>query len=378
MKVISIGTDRKLFEEGSQVLLRNLEYAKRMEELHIVVFTTRKEKHEFKSFGNLHIYPTNSISQWLYVLDAIFLVKNIFKSSGKNDDIVISTQDIFQTGFVGLVISKFFEVPLQIQVHTDYLSSEFKKSFFNLVRVFIASIVVHGASRIRAVSSVVRDSIVKKYPKLADKIDILPVFISIEKIINTIPARNLGTEFPEFKFIVLMASRLEKEKNIDTAIVAFKKVLEKYPQTGLVIAGEGSERKNLESISSKIGINKNVRFIGWEKDLISLYKTADLFLLTSKYEGYGMTLIEAGASGCPIVTTKVGLAKTDLFVNKINSVICETFDDICISDAVINTIENNQAREERKHKMQNDIRSIALTFQDYVNLYIEYLNKTAK
>ena len=49
-------------------------------------------------------------------------------------------------------------------------------------------------------------------------------------------------------------------------------------------------------------------FEGWQENLISYYKTANLFLLSSNYEGYGMTLLEAAAAGCPIISTDVGIA----------------------------------------------------------------------
>lgn len=382
MKVISIGTDRKLFEEGSQVFLRNLEYAKNMKELHIIVFAKKSLGLQNKVIGNLYLYPTNSSSRLQYIHDAFRIGKNLFKNyklkTKDSDNFVISTQDPFETGYVGYKLKKIFNIPLQVQIHTDFLSPEFGRGWLNKIRLFLSEMVLSSADRVRVVSSVIRDSLIIKYPKMANNIDILPVFVDIKKIANTEISKDLKQEFPNFKFIILMASRLEKEKNIDTTLHSFKEVLKKYPHAGLVVAGEGSQRKKLETLSKSLQISNSVRFIGWQKDLISLYKTADLFLLTSKYEGYGMTLLEAGASGCPIVTTKVGLAKTDLFKDKENSRVCETFDVSCITDAILETIADNQTREFRKHKMQNDIQSIALSFPDYVNLYVENLNKTGK
>jgi glycosyltransferase involved in cell wall biosynthesis len=57
--------------------------------------------------------------------------------------------------------------------------------------------------------------------------------------------------------------------------------------------------------------------------------------LTSEYEGYGMTLIEALAASCPIVTTKVGIAKTDLFKDGVNSFVCPVGDVDCLSKKII-------------------------------------------
>ncbi len=103
-----------------------------------------------------------------------------------------------------------------------------------------------------------------------------------------------------------MASRLTKEKNIGMAIKAMKGVIKQYPETGLIIVGDGPEKNKLKAESRKL--KANVVFENWTDDLASFYKTADLFLLTSNYEGYGRTVIEAMVANCPVVMTDVGIA----------------------------------------------------------------------
>ena len=105
-----------------------------------------------------------------------------------------------------------------------------------------------------------------------------------------------------------MASRLEKEKNINLAIEMMKELTYQYPKIGMVIIGEGREKKKLENLAAKYNLQKNIIFEGWQNDLISYYKTANVFLLTSLYEGYGLTIIEALACGCPVVSSDVGIA----------------------------------------------------------------------
>ena len=73
MKVLSIGTDRKVFDKNSQVFERVLGYASKMEESHILVFTLKKEGLLKQKINNLYLHPTNSFSQWFYVWDAYWL-----------------------------------------------------------------------------------------------------------------------------------------------------------------------------------------------------------------------------------------------------------------------------------------------------------------
>lgn len=374
MKVISIGTDRGMFKNGSPVQLRTLEYAKRVEEYHVVVFTLKKEKHKEIKINNLYIYPTDSLSQWLYIKNALKLCKKIITSNKfDKSTTVLSTQDVFQTGFVGIRLSKKFGFPLQVQIHNDFLSSHFSKSFFNVIRKFIAYSVIPKAQGIRVVNDIIKDSLVRKWRNIGDKVSVLPIFVDVQKIIETRPLRDIQKDFPEWKFIIFMASRLTEEKGFDTAIKTLRKVVDVYPHTGLVIAGSGPEKLKIEKMVKILKLEKNVSLIGWQEDLISYYKTCNVFLLTSKHEGYGMTLIEAGASGAMVVTTKVGVAKTSLFVDEVNCHVCPVGNYDCLANCIIGVIRDNQRRELFAQNLQHSIKNALVTPEVYYTKYVSLL-----
>ena len=369
IKILSISTDRRLFDKESAVLERHKDYAKKMEELHIIVFSLKKDNLQEKSLGNLHIYPTNSIWALLYVFDAFKIAKNILTK-----DFIISTQDPFETGLVGYLLKRKFNIPLQIQIHTDFLSPYFKNSFFNRIRVFISKFTIPKADGIRTVSSVINDSLDNEFTNLKAKIDILPIFVDIERYVttNSNPVKD-GFEFPRN---ILMVSRLAKEKRIDIGLEIFKKVLDMYKKDlSLTIIGNGLEKQNLEDKKIELNLGDEVSILEWENDVISAYKHADVFLLTSEYEGYGMTLIEAGASGCPIVTTEVGIAKTELFKNGVNSFVCPVGDVNCLAKSIIELISNQSKRNEFKSRMQEDIQRISISKEEYTERYINLLQK---
>jgi len=379
-KVLSIGTDRGLFKEGSAPRERSIGYSEKTEQFHAVVFTLKKEGFVAQKVNNLFIYPTNSVSQWLYVLDAYRLCKKIIRDNGldKNNS-VLSTQDPFQTGFVGVRLSKKFDLPLQVQIHTDFLSNHFS-GFFNTVRKIIAGYVLPNAQGIRVVSSVISDSVKTKYSNLKARIDVLPVFVDIEMFdhVHPISKDPEGSRF--FKKNIFMASRLTKEKRFDVALKTLKKVTEKDNEVGLTICGKGPEKDNIEDLEKQLGLVGKIKIRGWEDSvvLISRYKLSDIFLMTSEFEGYGMTLIEAGAAGCPIVTTNVGIAKTDLFKNGINSYVCPVGDIDCLSKSIIDLLEYPEKRQLFKDGMRASIKSISMSRDEYVNRYVGLLEKLIK
>ena len=372
MKLLTIGMDRKLFEEGSAVLSRQLEYASKMEESHLIVFSLKKDKLSYKKINNLHLYPTNSNSKIEYVFDAIKKGKEIVPVFGIN---VISGQDPFECGFVAWKKAKTFKLPLQLQIHTDFQSPYFKNSFLNVIRSFIAKRMIPKTDGLRVVSSVIADGIKNKFPNLKAKVDTLPIFVDVQKIIAEPISKNLKQKFPQFDHIVLMASRLSLEKRIDIALCAFKAVAHTFPKAGLIIVGDGSEKKSLESLATTLKLSKNVFFQDWTPDFISYAKTADMFLLTSEFEGYGMTLIEAGASGCPIVTTKVGVAKTDLFTDGENAFVCPVGDVDCLANSIVELINSPEKRELFKTRMQDSIKALAISKEEYVSKYVGLLEK---
>jgi glycosyltransferase involved in cell wall biosynthesis len=304
MKLLSISTDRKIFEKGSAVALRQIEYAKKYEEMHVIVFAD-KSFNEISLAPNLWVYPTRSTSKWKYVFDALKLGRFIV---GKRAITHVTTQDPFETGLVGALIKNRHAVELELQIHTDIGSPYFQKfTRLNRIRTLISKYTLVRADHVRVVSERIK-KYVEKYVD-PSKIEVRPVPVDVEKIKNTPITTDLHVKYPQFSKIVLMASRLEPEKNIAMAIRAFKIVLEKIPQAGLVIVGSGSEESELKNLAQKLGIENAVIFEGWQNNLASYYKTCDCFLVTSWYEGYGMTLVEAAAVGTKIVSTDVGIAK---------------------------------------------------------------------
>jgi len=309
MKLLMISTDRKIFEEGSAVRLRMAEYARNFDEMHIIVFSPSSYREIFIS-SNCWAYPTRSRSKWLYPLDAIRLGRFIISRRGITE---ITCQDPFLTAMAGISLKNQFNIPLEIQVHTDIGSPYFTKSFGNRLRKSLALSYLWRADLIRVVSKKIKEYLIGTLgiPEVA--VEVRPISVDTVKIKDSpiLPAADLRITNPQFSDIVLMASRLEREKNIQLAIKAWPAVLEKIPTAGLLIVGSGSEGTALSNLVEKLGLSKSIVFEKWadQATLMSYYKTASLFLNTSWYEGYGMTLVEAKSAGCLVVSTDVGVAR---------------------------------------------------------------------
>jgi len=102
---------------------------------------------------------------------------------------------------------------------------------------------------------------------------------------------------------VVAVGRLVRQKGFDLLVRAYSKVAEEHPDWNLWVFGEGPERSRLESLAEDLGTGTRIRFPGWSDRIFAAYRHADLFVLSSRYEGFGNVIIEAMAAGLPVIVT---------------------------------------------------------------------------
>ena len=143
---------------------------------------------------------------------------------------------------------------------------------------------------------------------------------------------------------IVTAGRLMPQKNQKMMIRAFTEVLKKHPDYTLVIYGDGPSETELKKLVEQLGIAKNVLFPGNVKDLHERIKSAEIFALSSDYEGMPNALIEAMCLGLPSISTKVSGA-TDLILDHENGLLTELGDQEAFEKAMLEFIENKELAE---------------------------------
>lgn len=309
MNLLFISNDPSILNPVSGARLRMREYAKVLEkEGGSLYILSSAGKTSTILEGALHLYGVK-VSKFRRIPVLARLARRIIQEEKIE---VASAQDPFEHGLIGLLAIRGTDAKLHIQIHTDFLSPWFIRGGFfrssrvvmpvlNRVRIALAGYVLPRAHGIRVVSERIKDSLSKKYGKTIQEVSVIPVYVKDE-----IPS---AVELPPhaFSFALIAVSRLESEKRIEDILIALKRLNTAYPSLGLILVGEGSERKRLVRLTQSLGLENNVLFLGQRNDAVGLMQSAQAFIQASAYEGYGMTLIEAALAECPIITTDVGI-----------------------------------------------------------------------
>jgi glycosyltransferase involved in cell wall biosynthesis len=127
---------------------------------------------------------------------------------------------------------------------------------------------------------------------------------------NGVPGREATTERRER--VVLVAQRLEPEKDTELALEAWHRCGLRRSGWRLEIAGEGAERRRLQSLARSLGVEETVHILGFVDDMAERMDRASLFLATAPVEPFGLSVVEAMAAGVPVVAAEGG-AHQELF-----------------------------------------------------------------
>lgn len=359
MRIVSISLDKTIPERGSPTFQRMKTYASLVEEMHIVCLTLGETARPLQD-GNLFVYPTNSKRLINFITDAYRIGKEVIeKNHLTRSDSIITTQDPFETGIPGYLLKRKFGLGLNIQDHGNVFESKYwrKESIFNFFRYFLGKFIIKNSNSIRTVSLREKEYLEKTTTLGPERIIHFPILTDWGKISEQSPKFNIKHQHPGFDFYILTVCRLEKVKNIPLLLNSFSIILKEFPKTLLVIVGKGSQKDILIKEITRKKLQKNVIIKEWTHDTTSYYKTADLFVLTSFSEGWGLTIIEATASRCPIIMTDTGCANEFIF-NEKNGWVVKVNNEPALSEAMRDAIRHKDKRDSFSQTAFNDLKKL--------------------
>lgn len=236
---------------------------------------------------------SNKICKVLYHLSINHFLAFLYKNN-KKYDVAISFSGYYP--FIDYYIKNVNATKKLIWVHTDL--STFDGKLIYKLRYYFTKDKYKYFDNIICVSDSIKEKFGEMFPKYKSKTKVLW---------NIVDSNNDNKNVPKLDgdYIVVSVGRLCEAKRFDKLIKAHKKLIDEGKSIKTYIVGDGEERDNLKRLIEEKKLKKTFILLGKHTAVKSIVKQADLFVLPSDYEGFGIVLIEALDAGVPFVGTNV-------------------------------------------------------------------------
>ncbi len=155
------------------------------------------------------------------------------------------------------------------------------------------------------VSQSVADFSIRESGLSASKVVVIPNGVDVKRFASAEPADLTTFGVPPDARTILSVGRLDEQKNPIGLLRSFASIAQTQPLAHLLFVGHGREEAALRAAAAELKLQSRVHLAGWQADVPGIMQACELFVLASNWEGMPNVLLEAGATGIPIVSTRV-------------------------------------------------------------------------
>lgn len=240
---------------------------------------------------------------------------------------------------IGLPLAWLYNIPKRVGSHHGHIlgfPKFLEKSHAWVVNIFATHLVAVGQNvQIEAINEGIRKN----------KITVIFNGVKLTETSPQITRQKRESIGCKDGMLVLTAGRMTYQKAHTFYLKAAAQVLPKHPETIFALAGDGPLREELEEEARLLGITNNVRFLGIRSDVLHLMAAADIFALSSRWEGLPMVLLEAMGMGTVVVSTR-GTSAEEVICNHENGELVEPEDAEALAIALDHLLSNNELRQQ--------------------------------
>ncbi|OEK08463.1 hypothetical protein A8C32_03160 [Flavivirga aquatica] len=168
------------------------------------------------------------------------------------------------------------------------------------------------------------------------------------------------------------------QKGYDRLLESWKLISNSYPDWKLEIYGTIDKNEGLANLAEKLNINKSVTFFPPEKNIGEKYQSASIYVMSSRYEGFGMVLIEAMAYGVPCVSFDCPFGPSDIIKDTTDGYLAPNGDTNILSDKIMTLIKDESLRKQMGTNARQNVLRYApkVIVPQWDNLFKDLINKT--
>ena len=310
-------------------------------------------KSNFKDVENSHSFSFKTP----YDLRCFFKLFYYFKNEVKNKDIIHA--HLFPCSLYVSLLKKIFSYKECKYIFTEHSTSNRRKG--KLWGKILNCFIYKSFHKIIAISEGVLKSLVNEHHSLENKVEI--IYNGIPLLFKKPIKRNNNR-------IIVSVGRLHKIKNYEKTIKIMSEIDEDFQ---LYIAGEGQEKSRLINLAKDFKVTNKVKFLGFVDDIPKLLKQANIFIIMSEWEGFGLSALEAMNASLPCIVSNVDGLNELIDIDHKQGFLVESNEKdkiICLIKSLLNDINLCNQIGESAFIRAKDF-DIKMTLEKYIKIYDE-------
>ncbi len=226
---------------------------------------------------------------------------------------------------------------------------------------------------VTAVSEYLKQETYSKFD-INQEIKVIPNFLDLDRFKKSNQSHFKKAICPEDEKVIVHISNFRKVKRVPEVVTVFDRILKHGIKAKLLLAGDGPDRQRTEQQCRDLGICEHVRFLGKLEKVEDILSIADLFLIPSGSETFGLAALEAMGCGVPVISSDIG-GLPEVNIQGVTGYLCELDDIDCMAENTVKILTNEKLHSE----MSDNARKHAESFdQDVVVGYYEEFYRSIK
>ena len=271
-----------------------------------------------------------------------------------------------------ILLTHGINIPVVTTLHgTDITLVGSNKSFFP-----VAEFSINSSDGVTTVSNQLKKQTEDTFDVQND-IRVIYNFIDFERFRKTDKDHFKKAIAPDGEKIMVHVSNFRKVKRVQDVIHVYEKVQAKMP-CKLMLIGDGPEREKMEELCREIGLCSEIRFLGKQDAVEELLAVADIFVLPSQNESFGLAALEAMACEVPVVSSNIG-GLPEVNLEGKTGYLCNVGDIDTMAEKVLSILKNPETHQKFRtaafeHAKTFDIENILPVYEDYYKEIIQKVN----